>query len=325
MSSEVGFWSSCSPRRRRSSGESRSDSPSRHAAPWRHPERVEGSWGIEPVPDAAARARRARHRPAVGEPRRLAARRRRRRGARPRALAARRAASRSSSAASSATSCSASPALIGADARVPGHGAHARAARPARLAISRPAINVLQGIGWSIFELLDHRDGRGRALGRALRLPRAVAVDDRLRRVSRSCSRCSGRSGSCAASSGRFAIWAVPLALVYLTWWALDGADLGALWDAPGEGGLSVWQGADVVVAITVSWIPYAADYTRFSTTRRGAFAGTGDRVLRPGRVAARARRRARPLARPRRSRRASGRGRRGRVRRDRSRSSRCS
>ena len=74
----------------------------------------------------------------------------------------------------------------------------------------------------------------------------------------------------------RFAVWAVPLAVLYLTWWALDGADLGALWDAPGEGGLSVWQGADFVVGITVSWIPYAADYTRFSKTRRGAFAGTG-------------------------------------------------
>ena len=62
----------------------------------------------------------------------------------------------------------------------------------------------------------------------------------------------------------------------YLTWWALDGADLRALWDTPGEGGLSVWQGADFVVGITVSWIPYAADYTRFSKTRRGAFVGTG-------------------------------------------------
>ena len=74
----------------------------------------------------------------------------------------------------------------------------------------------------------------------------------------------------------RIAIWIVPFALLYLTWWALDGADLGAIWDASGEGGLSVWEGADVVVAITVSWVPYAADYTRFSSSRRGAFAGTG-------------------------------------------------
>ena len=57
-----------------------------------------------------------------------------------------------------------------------------------------------------------------------------------------------------------------------------SGGHAGAwrLWEADGEGGLSVWQGADVVVGITVSWVPYAADYTRFSKTRRGAFAGTG-------------------------------------------------
>ena len=43
-----------------------------------------------------------------------------------------------------------------------------------------------------------------------------------------------------------------------------------------------MWQGADVVVGITVSWIPYAADYTRFSRTRRGALAGTGIGYLVP-------------------------------------------
>jgi purine-cytosine permease-like protein len=37
-----------------------------------------------------------------------------------------------------------------------------------------------------------------------------------------------------------------------------------------------VWQGADLVVAITVSWAPLAADYTRFSTTRRAGGLGTG-------------------------------------------------
>jgi purine-cytosine permease-like protein len=74
----------------------------------------------------------------------------------------------------------------------------------------------------------------------------------------------------------RIAIWAVPVALVYLTWWAFDGADLGSVWDQPGAGGLSVWQGADIVVAITVSWTPLAADYTRFSTSRRAGGLGAG-------------------------------------------------
>lgn len=35
------------------------------------------------------------------------------------------------------------------------------------------------------------------------------------------------------------------------------------------------WQGVDLVVAMPISWIPLAADYTRFARTRRAAFAGT--------------------------------------------------
>jgi len=74
----------------------------------------------------------------------------------------------------------------------------------------------------------------------------------------------------------------MPVALVYLTWWALDGADLGALWSEEGVGGLTFWQGADIVVAVTVSWIPLAADYTRFARTPRDAFWGTGVGYLVP-------------------------------------------
>ncbi len=62
--------------------------------------------------------------------------------------------------------------------------------------------------------------------------------------------------------------------LVYLTWWAIDGADLRAAWDRPGEGGLPLWVAIDLVVALTVSWIPLVADYTRFSRDRRSALAG---------------------------------------------------
>ena len=73
----------------------------------------------------------------------------------------------------------------------------------------------------------------------------------------------------------RFALWAVLASLLYLSWWALDGADLSALWRADGEGGSSILLGIDLVVAITVTWIPLAADYTRFARTRRAAFVGT--------------------------------------------------
>ena len=73
----------------------------------------------------------------------------------------------------------------------------------------------------------------------------------------------------------KFAVWAVLASLLYLTWWALDGAGFGSLWDREGEGGFSVLDGVDLVVAITVSWIPLAADYTRFARDRGSAFWGT--------------------------------------------------
>jgi len=73
----------------------------------------------------------------------------------------------------------------------------------------------------------------------------------------------------------RFAVWAVAASTGYLVWWALDGADAGALWSAGGEGGVGFWQGVDLTVAMAASWLPLAADYTRFSRTGRGAFWGT--------------------------------------------------
>ena len=164
--------------------------------------------------------------------------------------------------------------MIGADARVPGM-ALMRAPLGQRGSLLPTAVNVLQGVGWTVFELL--------VIATA-----AAALSDELfgfraqwlwTLVFGACAlvlALLGPIGFVRRFIRRFAIWAVPLALLYLTWWALDGADLGALWDAEGEGGLSVWQGADVVVGITVSWVPYAADYTRFSQTRRGALAGTG-------------------------------------------------
>jgi len=163
---------------------------------------------------------------------------------------------------------------IGADARVPGM-VLMRAPLGRRGSYLPTTINVLQGIGWSIFELLiiataaaalsDELFGFGAQWLWTIVFGAVALVLALL-----------GPIGFVRRFVRKVAVWAVPLALAYLTWWALDGADLGALWDAPGEGGLTVWQGADVVVAITVSWVPYAADYTRFSRTRRDGGLGTG-------------------------------------------------
>ena len=164
--------------------------------------------------------------------------------------------------------------LIGADARVPGM-ALMRAPLGQRGSLLPTSVNVLQGVGWTIFELLVIATAAA-ALSDELFGFRAQWLWTIVFGAFALVLALLGPIGFVRRFIRMFAVWAVPLALLYLTWWAVDGADLGALWDAEGEGGLSVWQGADIVVGVTVSWIPYAADYTRFSKTRRDAFLGTG-------------------------------------------------
>jgi nucleobase:cation symporter-1, NCS1 family len=163
---------------------------------------------------------------------------------------------------------------IGADARVPGM-VLMRAPLGRRGSYLPTGINVLQGLGWSVFELLIIATAAAalsdEVLGfRAQWLWTLVFGGVALALA------LLGPIGFVRRFVRKVAVWAVPFAIIYLTWWALDGADLGAIWHAHGADGLSVWQGADVVVGITVSWVPYAADYTRFSRDRRSALLGSG-------------------------------------------------
>jgi nucleobase:cation symporter-1, NCS1 family len=162
---------------------------------------------------------------------------------------------------------------IGAGARVPAM-VLMRAPLGRRGSYLPTTLNVAQCLGWAIFELIiiaaaaaalsDELFGfEGRefwtvVFGIAAGVLALLGPISFVRRFVR-----------------RFALWAVLASLLYLSWWALDGADLGAIWRAEGEGGSSILLGIDLVVAITVTWIPLAADYTRFSRSRAAAFGGT--------------------------------------------------
>ena len=163
--------------------------------------------------------------------------------------------------------------LIGADARVPAM-VLLRAPLGRRGSWLPSGLNVLQNLGWTIFEVLVIAAAASALSQRvfgfhalwAWKLA-AVAAATALALV--------GPIGFVREWVRRFALWVVLASLGYLTWWALHGAHLGALWSRPGKGGLSFWQGVDLMVAMAVSWLPLAADYTRFSRGRAGAFWGT--------------------------------------------------
>jgi nucleobase:cation symporter-1, NCS1 family len=170
--------------------------------------------------------------------------------------------------------------LIGAQARVPAM-ALLRAPLGSRGSYLPTAINVVQCLGWTVFELL--------VIATA-----AAALSDELLGVGAQWAwtlvfgaatlalGLAGPIGVVRTVLRRVAIWVVPVAVAYLVWWALSAGGLSAAWNAPGEGGLSTWQGIDIVVGVTVSWVPLAADYTRFARTQRGAFWGTGLGYLLP-------------------------------------------
>src|SRR5215207_3291895 len=126
------------------------------------------------------------------------------------------------------------------------------------------ALNITQCLGWATFELI-------------IIAAAAAALSDEILgfRAQWAWTIFFGAAAAALALMGpvgfvrrfvrRFALWAVLASLAYLTWWALYEPDVGALWSAKGEGGMSIWLGIDLVIAITVSWVPLVADYTRFS------------------------------------------------------------
>src|SRR5581483_8837207 len=170
-------------------------------------------------------------------------------------------------------------AYIGADARVPTMVLQ-RAPLGQRGSYIATTLNVLQCLGWSVFEItviavaasaLSERVFHFHlvwmwklvfgAVGLALALLGPIGF---VRRFVR-----------------KFAVWAVGASIVYLAVWILDHGHVGRLWHAGGHGG-SFWLGVDLVIALSVSWIPLVADYTRFSRTARAGLLGAGIGYLLP-------------------------------------------
>jgi putative hydroxymethylpyrimidine transporter CytX len=130
-------------------------------------------------------------------------------------------------------------------------------------------LNVLQNLGWTIFEVLVIATAAQALVHGPLWVWKLAAA------AAATVLALIGPIGFVRVWVKRVALWVVLASLAYLTWWTLHDAHLGAIWSQPGQGGLSFWQGVDLVVALPVSWLPLAADYTRFSRSPRGAFWGS--------------------------------------------------
>jgi nucleobase:cation symporter-1, NCS1 family len=159
-------------------------------------------------------------------------------------------------------------AAIGAEARVPAM-VLLRAPLGRAGSYLPTGLNILQNLGWTIFEVIVIATAAHALVHGPLWVWKLAAA------AAATILALVGPIGFVREWVKRVALWVVLASLGYLTWWALHDAHLAALWSQPGKGGLSFWQGVDLVVAMPASWLPLAADYTRFSTNGRSAFWGT--------------------------------------------------
>jgi putative hydroxymethylpyrimidine transporter CytX len=170
-------------------------------------------------------------------------------------------------------------ALIGADARVPTMVLQ-RAPLGRRGSYLPTALNVLQCLGWAIFELIVIATAAGLLCDKLFGF-KGVWIWKLVFGVVAAVLALIGPVGFVRRFVRKFAIWAVLASVIYLAWWIADGADVQRIWSEGGHKG-SFWLAVDTVVAVTVSWAPLVADYTRFSRDRRSAFFGVGIGYLLP-------------------------------------------
>src|SRR5438093_431594 len=165
-------------------------------------------------------------------------------------------------------------ALIGADGRVPTMVLQ-RAPLGRRGSYLATVLNVIQCLGWAIFELIVIATAAGLLCDKLFGF-KAIWLWKLVFGVMATVLALLGPIGFVRRFVRKFAIWAVVASLVYLTWWIIHGADVGHLWAHGGTHHGSFWLAVDTVVAVTVSWAPLVADYTRFSRDRKTAFWGVG-------------------------------------------------
>jgi nucleobase:cation symporter-1, NCS1 family len=165
-------------------------------------------------------------------------------------------------------------AMIGADGRVPTMVLQ-RAPLGQRGSYIATVLNVVQCLGWAIFELIVIATAAGLLCDKLFGFS-AIWLWKLVFGIVATILALLGPIGFVRRFVRKFAIWAVVASVIYLAWWTLDHGHVGHLWSHGGVHHGSFWLGVDTVVAVTVSWAPLVADYTRFSRDKRSAFWGTG-------------------------------------------------
>lgn len=137
-------------------------------------------------------------------------------------------------------------------------------------------LNVLQLIGWAVFEVIVMAQAADVLATGWLGLPPAYPVWVVAFTALTFVMAMLGPVVVTKQWLRRIGVWAALIALVWLTVVVFLTYDVPSLFSRPGTGSMTFWRGVDLVVALPISWFPLVADYSRFARTRAGALWGTG-------------------------------------------------
>ena len=135
-------------------------------------------------------------------------------------------------------------------------------------------LNVLQLVGWTIFEFIIMgfaADAISRVLFGASSLVVWTAVFAAIVIL----MGVGGPVGVVRQWLEKFAVWIVLATTAWLTIYLLSSPALSTILSKPGDGSLPFWVAVDLVIAMPISWLPLVADYNRFAKQTPRAFWGT--------------------------------------------------
>ena len=141
-------------------------------------------------------------------------------------------------------------------------------------------LNMVQLVGWTTFEIVVMRDGTMAIARQSGGF--AASIWPVLATLLWGGVLIALLSGSMVSLVrkfiGRFGLPLVIASLLWLSWQFLAKANaqgLAAIWNKPGDGGMSTLSALDLVIAMPVSWLPLVADFARHGRDGKSTLRGT--------------------------------------------------
>ena len=135
-------------------------------------------------------------------------------------------------------------------------------------------LNVLQLVGWTIFEFVVMGVAAS-TIARTLFGTGSYAVWAAVFAAIVILMGVGGPIGVVRQWLEKFAVWIALATGVWLTVLVFTRYDIHALLRRAGDGSLSFGIGVDLAIALPISWLPLVADYNRFSKSTSRGFLGT--------------------------------------------------